>query len=105
MMAGEMTTASQLNLPIVFVVVKDNSLSLIRIKQDKKIFDSKYGTELPDTSSQSQNNYFGVPVFKASNFRDYKKALKKAFSSEGPVIIEAFADGREYDGLVLQKNK
>ena len=105
MMAGEMATAKQLNLPIVFIVIKDNSLSLIRIKQDKKDFNSKYGTDLPAESIQPENHYFGVPVIKASNFENYQKALEKAFSLKEPVIIEAYADGREYDELVLQKNK
>ncbi|HKL31367.1 MAG TPA: thiamine pyrophosphate-dependent enzyme, partial [Tangfeifania sp.] len=105
MMAGEMATAKQLNLPIVFVVIKDNSLSLIRIKQDKKDFDSKYGTDLPEELIQPKNHYFGVPVIKASSFKNYQKALEKAFASKGPVIIEAFADGSEYEELVLQKNK
>ena len=105
MMAGEMATAKQLNLPIVFVVIKDNSLSLIRIKQEKKAFDSDYGTGLPEESIQPENNYFGVPVIKVSNFGDYQKALEEAFSLKEPVIIEAFADGSEYEELVLQKNK
>lgn len=105
MMAGEMATAKQLNLSIVFVVIKDNSLSLIRIKQGKKSFDSNYGTDLPEESIQAKNNYFGVPVIKVSNNADYQKALEKAFSLNEPVIVEAFADGREYDELVLQKNK
>jgi acetolactate synthase-1/2/3 large subunit len=105
MMAGEIATAKQLNLPVVFVVVKDNSLSLIRIKQDRKNFDSNYGTDLPGESIQPENNYFGVPVIKVSGYAVYQEALKKAFSLKEPVIIEAFADGREYDGLVLQNNK
>ena len=105
MMAGEMATAKQLNLPIVFVVIKDNSLSLIRIKQNKKDFDSDYGAYLPEESIQPENHYFGVPVIKASNYGDYQKALEKALASNGPVIIETLADGSEYDELVLQKNK
>jgi acetolactate synthase-1/2/3 large subunit len=105
MMAGEMATAKQLNLPIIFVVIKDNSLSLIRIKQRKKAFDSKYGTDLPEELIQTENNFFGVPVIKVSNYTDYQKALEKAFSLNEPVIVEAFADGREYDEMVLQKNK
>ncbi|MGM0620297.1 MAG: thiamine pyrophosphate-binding protein [Bacteroidota bacterium] len=105
MMVGEMATAKQLNLAIIFVVVNDNSLSLIRIKQDRKNFDSNYGTDLPGESFQPENNYFGVPVIKVTNFGDYQNALKKAFSLKEPVIIEAFADGREYDGFVLQNNK
>jgi len=105
MMVGELATARRLNLKIVFVVIYDNSLSLIRIKQSKKDYDSKYGTELNIYSKQPTNHYFGVPVIRAINLSSYQKALTEAFNSESPIIIEAIIDGSEYDELVLKPNK
>jgi len=86
-------------------VIYDNSLSLIRIKQSKKDYDSKYGTELNIYSKQPTNHYFGVPVIRAINLSSYQKALTEAFNSESPIIIEAIIDGSEYDELVLKPNK
>ena len=46
MTVGELATAKRLNLKIIFVVIYDNSLSLIRIKQGKKNYNNSYGTQL-----------------------------------------------------------
>ena len=105
MMAGELATAKRLNLKIVFVVIYDNSLSLIQIKQDKKEFDKHYGTDLNELPEVPTNHYFGVPVIRATNLTEYKSALQNGFSSDGPILIEAVVDGAEYDELVLKKNK
>ena len=102
MMAGEMATARQLNLNIVFVLVADESLSLIRIKQAGKRFNISYGTELNMLTEEPANHIFGVPVVRVTNSSDYQKALGEAFAQSGPVIIEAVVDGKGYDGLVLR---
>jgi acetolactate synthase-1/2/3 large subunit len=104
MMAGEMATALRVGLPIVFVVLVDRRLELIRIKQERKSF-SRYGTILHGQQYRSAESLFGVPVFSAGNLSEYEKALGKAFGADGPVIVEAFIDGEEYDGLILRKHK
>jgi acetolactate synthase-1/2/3 large subunit len=105
MTVGELATAKRLNLKIVFVVIYDNSLSLIRIKQGKKKYDKHYGTDLNELPEVPTNHYFGVPVIRAANRTDYQTALEEAFSIDGPVVIEAVIDGSEYDDLVLKPNK
>jgi len=105
MMVGELATAKRLNLKIVFVVICDSSLSLIRIKQSKKDVDEHYGTDLNVLPDEPTNHYFGVPVIRATNLDSYKKALEDAFVADGPLVIEAVVDGREYDELVLKSNK
>lgn len=105
MTLGELATAKRLNLKIVFVVIYDNSLSLIRIKQEKKNYTSDYGTPLHLFSEEPPNHYFGVPVNRVHTQNEFKKALKEAFDAEGPSVIEAVTEGSEYDQLVLQPNK
>ena len=105
MMAGEMATARMLGQNIVFVVIVDNSLSLIRIKQQKKNYRNDYGTSLPADHDTPSNHYFGVPVFQATDFESYKKTLADAFTAKGPVIVEAVVNGGEYDELLLRTNK
>ncbi|MFW6309690.1 MAG: thiamine pyrophosphate-binding protein [Prolixibacteraceae bacterium] len=102
MMAGEMATARRLNLNIVFVLVADQSLSLIRIKQGRKNFDDSYGTDLETIADEPANHIFGVPVVRVSESFEYQKALGEAFAQSGPVIIEAVVNGKGYDGLVLE---
>jgi acetolactate synthase-1/2/3 large subunit len=104
MMVGEMATAMRLGLPIVFVLMTDGSLSLIRIKQQRKGY-AEYGTPLYGAKYESARSFFGVPVLPAHDEPAYRQALAEAFAMDGPVIVEAFIDGREYDDLLLKGNR
>ncbi|MBU1626734.1 thiamine pyrophosphate-binding protein [bacterium] len=101
MMVGEMATAKRLGVHIVFIVLMDKELTLIRLKQNRKGF-PPYGTSLFGNDYKSPDSYFGVPVIEAKDNKSYHDALKKAFSHDGPIIIEAFIEGSEYDELVLK---
>jgi len=101
MMAGEMATVKRLGINIVFIVLIDRELSLIRLKQERKGY-LLNGTNLFHWAHRSPNSYFGVPVIEARDRDSYKKALKEAFSLNSSVIIEAFIDGSEYEELVLK---
>lgn len=105
MTVGELATAKRLHLNIVFVVIYDKSLSLIEIKQEKKGYDQHYGTDLGVIPEESTNHYFGVPVIRVTTNPEYNDALSQAFSSKGPMVIEAIVDSNEYKKLVLQPNK
>jgi acetolactate synthase I/II/III large subunit len=106
MSAGELATAQRLNLKIIFVLLRDQSLSLIRIKQQAKGH-SVYGTSLETTKPESMlsSAYFGIPVQVAKDEMGYKMALTSAFAAKGPTIIEVYIEGREYDELVLKGNR
>jgi acetolactate synthase-1/2/3 large subunit len=104
MMVGEMATAMRLGVHVVFVLLTDHSLELIRIKQEKKHY-ARYGTPLYGDRYVSAQNFFGVPVLTARDGEEYRAALEQAFAANGPIIVEAFIDGLEYDGLILRRHK
>ncbi len=104
MTVGEMATAMRLGLHIVFILITDSHLSLIRLKQTKKAY-SHYGTRLYGEGYASARSFFGVPVLTASSADKYRLALDEAFKAKGPVIIEALVDPDEYDGLLLRGNR
>lgn len=104
MMVGEMATAIRLGTKVVFVLMTDRNLSLIRFKQQRKGYE-RYGTLLHDDGYASANNFFGVPVFEARTKDEYRTALKDAFAGKGPVIVEAFIDTSDYDELILKGNR
>jgi acetolactate synthase-1/2/3 large subunit len=104
MTAGEIATAIRCNLHVVIVVLTDNDLALIRIKQEKKGF-PVYGTPIREKGAIGGDNIFGAPVRSAQNAADFRDALKWAFAAGGPVIVEAIVDSREYDAVVLKKDK
>jgi len=104
MMAGEMITARRLNLNVVFVVLADRELSLIHIKQEHRGHEH-YGTKLYNGDFFGSNNIFGVPILTAKDADEMRKALGKAFSTDGPVIVEAVIDGTEYGELITGRYK
>ena len=104
MTVGELATAVRYGVKIVVLVLTDNDLALIRIKQQKK-GNPIYGTPVRAKGSIGGDNLFGVPVMTASDPIELRKALAKAFAADGPVVVQAMVDSREYDGVVLKKDK
>jgi len=104
MTVGELATAVRYNTRIVVVVLTDNDLALIRIKQEKK-GNPIYGTPVRAKGTIGGDNLFGVPVTSTRTPEEFRAALAAAFAAEGPVVVEAIVDSREYDGLVLKKDK
>ncbi|MFA5906286.1 MAG: thiamine pyrophosphate-dependent enzyme, partial [Desulfobacula sp.] len=104
MTAGELATAKRLGLHIVFILLSDRELSLIRIKQKHKQFDAGYGTSLFNEDLILPETFFGIPVMTVSEPDAYHAALQKAFCLSGPVMIQAKISSTEYDSLVLKGN-
>jgi acetolactate synthase-1/2/3 large subunit len=104
MTAGEIATAVREKLPIVILVLTDNDLALIRIKQERKD-NPIYGTPVRAEGTIGGSSLFGAPVVTASTPEELEKALRDGFEADGPVIVEALIDSREYDDLVLRKDK
>jgi acetolactate synthase I/II/III large subunit len=104
MTAGEIATAVRYNLKIVIVLLTDNDLALIRIKQEKK-GNPIYGTPVRAEGAVGGPNIFGAPVRTARDPETFRTLLTEAFHADGPVIVEALVDSREYDEVVLHKDK
>ena len=104
MTAGELATALRYGVKIVVLLLTDNDLALIRIKQEKK-GNPIYGTPVRDRGGIGGDQVFGVPVHTARDAIELHAALEKAFDATGPQIVEAIVDSLEYDGVVLKKDK
>lgn len=104
MTVGELATAVRYSLPMVIVVLTDNDLALIRIKQEKK-GNPIYGTPVREKGTIGGDDLFGVPVQTVRDEVSLRTALADAFAANAPVIVEAIVDSREYDSLVLKKDK
>jgi acetolactate synthase-1/2/3 large subunit len=104
MTAGELATAVRRKLKIVVVVLTDNDLALIRIKQERK-GNPIYGTPIRQEGAIGGSNIFGVPVRTATDANAFRSALEDAFAADGPMIVEALVDSREYDSVVLKKDR
>ncbi len=101
MMAGELITARRLGLDCVILVLADRMLSLIEVKQGWKQCDS--GTSvLHEGGFIDAERIFGVPVLSADNPDTLRRALKTAFQTPGPVVVEAVVDGAVYHELIAR---
>lgn len=105
MTCGELATAKRLKLKIIFIVIVDGSLSLIRLKQEKKNLNNQYGTELNSVGNVPTNHFFGVPVFRVETRQEYLETLQMAVKLNEPVLIEAIVNGAEYNELILKPHK
>lgn len=104
MTVGELSTAVRYHIKVVFLLLTDNDLALIRIKQQKK-GNPIYGTVVRPRGTIGGDNLLGVPVKTVDNADDLRAALRAAFAADGPVIVEAIVNSREYDEVVLKKDK
>lgn len=105
MTAGEISTAVREALNVVTLVLTDNDLALIRIKQQRKDY-PVFGTPVREASGTlGGDDIFGAAVLVASNEEALRTHLENAFQARGPVIVEALVDSAEYDDLVLRRDR
>jgi acetolactate synthase-1/2/3 large subunit len=104
MMSGEMATARRLGLPIVFIVLVDHSLELIRLKQGKRGRVTE-DTLLCSPDRPPADTICGVPAVRVADREALRSALREGFSGSGPLVIEAAIDAAEYRDLILKKHR
>ena len=101
MTCGEVAVALRERLNIVFVVLDDRWLSLIKVKQERRGL-PYYGTELPPGDfAAPPAHYFGVPAVGVNTAAALERELRKALAANGPSIIEALVDGTHYSQTVF----
>ncbi|MCR5613050.1 biosynthetic-type acetolactate synthase large subunit [Treponema sp.] len=99
MNCNELATIGHYNLPIVIVVVNNNSLGNVRMWQ--KIF---YGNRFSQTTLDFGPDWvklaeaYGIDGFRAGNAAEFEKVFEKAFKLNKPCIIDAKVD---IDEMVL----
>jgi len=99
MAAGEISTAVRLKLSVIFVVLRDDFLSLIRVKQSRRKFQID-GVGIFSSDYRSSDNLFGAKVVTVREEDSFREALKHGLRGEGPLVIEAVVDPAEYDQLI-----
>ncbi len=95
MSVGEINTAVRLGLAVVIVLLRDNTLSLIKAKQARHGYHFD-GVELFGPGYRSSDNFFGARVVVARQEEEFREALKQALSGSESVVIEAVVDPAEY---------
>ncbi|MCD0501762.1 thiamine pyrophosphate-binding protein [Bordetella petrii] len=95
MCAGELATAAQAGNKLCVVVFNDAALSLIALKQrDRGMPDT--GVSWPQADFAAVARGFGMQAYRASTEAEYEQALRQAFQSGVPCLIDVHVDPSGY---------
>ena len=83
-----LSTAVQYNLPVVYVVLNDSSLGMVRHHQGEKSISSEFAKTDHGAICRSMGGY-GVQV---SDSREVPDALREAFASGKPAVVDVLID-------------
>ena len=95
MLMGEFATAVKYGLPIIVVVIKNNSLGQIKWEQIVFLGNPEYGCELHDINFAKYAEACGGLGFTVERPEDIRPTLERAISSGRPALIEVVVDPNE----------
>jgi pyruvate dehydrogenase (quinone) len=95
MLLGELATIARYKLPIKIVVMKNNSLGQIKWEQLMFLGNREYQCDLTPIDFAKAAEAFGITGLACGTPDDIGPALDQAFSTDGPVLVEATVDPAE----------
>jgi acetolactate synthase I/II/III large subunit len=99
MMSHDLVLIRELGLPIIIVVLKDNSLSLIRVAQERRGY-PPCGVDFTSPDFAAIAEAFGICGQRAETVAQAQGALATALRRRTPFLLEVPVDLREYYDLV-----
>jgi pyruvate dehydrogenase (quinone)/pyruvate oxidase len=95
MTMGEFATAVQHELPIKVIVIKNDSLGMIRWEQMAFLGNPEYAVELSSIDFAKFAEACGARGYSIKEPSQVKETLGSAFAEKGPVLVEAYVDPLE----------
>lgn len=95
MMMGDLATLAQYKLPVKIVVLKNNTLGLIKWEQMIYLGNPEYGVDLYPIDFVKVAEGCGLSAVHIENPKHCKDQLKEALAMDGPVVIECVTDPNE----------
>ena len=95
MLLGELATAVKYGLDVKIVVIKNNSLGQIKWEQMVFLGNPEYGCDLQPIDFAAVARGFGIAGFTLEDPAECGDILRAAFSTPGPVVIDALVDTHE----------
>jgi pyruvate dehydrogenase (quinone) len=92
MLMGEFATAVQYNLPIKVIVVKNNTLGMIRWEQMAFLGNPEYGVEFTPIDFAAFAQACGGKGYSIRDPAEVKIVMHEAMSQRKPTIVEAYVD-------------
>jgi pyruvate dehydrogenase (quinone)/pyruvate oxidase len=95
MLMGEFLTAVKYKLPIVVVIIKNNTLGQIKWEQIVFLGNPEYGCELHNPNFAKYAEACGGVGFTVERPEEIRPALEKAIATGKPAIVEVVVDPNE----------
>jgi pyruvate dehydrogenase (quinone)/pyruvate oxidase len=95
MLMGELATAVKYALPIKVIVIKNNTLGMIKWEQMVFLGNPEYGCELQPIDFAAFARACGATGFTVDDPAECGKVLDEALAARGPVVVEAVVDPYE----------
>jgi pyruvate dehydrogenase (quinone)/pyruvate oxidase len=92
MLMGEFATAVQYNLPIKVIIIKNNTLGMIRWEQMAFLGNPEYGVEFTPIDYAKFAEACGGKGYVLKEPDDVKPVISKALKEKKPTIVEAYVD-------------
>ena len=92
---GELSTLARARLPVTVVVFSDRSLSLIRIKQERRGHRTD-GAALGRVDWPALAESLGLEGARATDAADLERCIAETMTSGGPALVEAVIDASAY---------
>jgi acetolactate synthase-1/2/3 large subunit len=95
MSLGELAVAAEHRLPIVVVVLDDQALALIKLKQAKMQMAPR-AVDFAGPRFDLLAQGFGIDGFRAETLGEFERAFEAALATRHPTVIDAVVDPAEY---------
>jgi pyruvate dehydrogenase (quinone)/pyruvate oxidase len=95
MLMGEFATAVQYNLPIKVIVIKNNTLGMIRWEQLGFLGNPEFGVEFSPIDFAKVAEACGGKGYSIKKASEAKDILHQAMSEKNPTLVEAYVDPYE----------
>jgi pyruvate dehydrogenase (quinone)/pyruvate oxidase len=92
MLMGDFATAVQYNLPIKVIVIKNNTLGMIRWEQMAFLGNPEYGVEFTPIDFAEYAHACGGIGYSIRESTEVKAVMHEAMSQRKPTIVEAYVD-------------
>lgn len=95
MMMGDLATLAQYKLPVKIVLVRNNTLGLIKWEQMIYLGNPEYGVDLFPVDFVKVAEGCGLTGVRIDNSKHCKDQLKEALAADGPTVIQCETDPNE----------
>ena len=95
MMMGDLATLAQYKLPVKIIVIKNNTLGLIKWEQMIYLGNPEYGVELSPIDFVKVAEGCGLRAVHIEEPKKCHRQLQEALAMDGPVLIECVTDPLE----------